>query len=886
MMYRFSVFLRAKRSMTFQASEISTHLNVLNYANVETSITELMEKICQSIKNNWSDQTHGKGKGQWTWSVFSARNQMIEQKAAGGSYASSRRTIPKREAREGMIARVIKQEETPILYEPDTTKLNNEQFLRILDNTQSAIVARIERSNDDVVGVINIESDRKDDFDKESMADLLIYIGKIISQVLSNDGYKTFATKYNLMFSAALSLIEGHASRSPEVFFRDTVELFSLEFRLEAVALFINIGDSDFFTAAHSHIESSPIKFPEMAKRFQCNSDTLLDRAKRAATNTCSSNANISLLDLIGKENAEENIKVNNFVRLYSFDICTNRRCILVAVSSNKSMPPDQDMTMRYTRIIEAFTKTFSQLEQKRYGKLISALAGELYGIAINTDAHTGFMERAADRLADELEFRACYILFLRATTDKSLKLHPRYELVSATGSSDASLVIEPSDLLNYINKYESSNFLATNKSITRRSSRYHETIRNLDIEFIQEPSDPERRYDNHIIVCLVGSKQTADQEFRSAFGIDTTGSLSNSIHAIRQCMNLINNSIKNLDTSTGFKIIHKKARQIEQATNFEELVISLHNLYGNTYQAVDDETLSSAVQMLNESYFTVYLLDPKDNCFKMCEATKRFTKLPPEQPTFLKGKGLTGNVINQPGEELFVPRVEITNDADLNCRSYWNNILSTQFRYFYGKKIIYGSSIAVLTVIGARTPYFQEQVFENTIKSFFGVLSNMIEKASNKHSSQFRLPDLTHQILLRNGPKEKNVFLMIPFAKKDKYLNIRNAVRLALSEYNYTLLVADDRRYTDNMWDNLIAYMDACKLCIAIVDSTPLNSNIAFELGYLKRASTQCLMLKDSKINEIPADLRWLLYESVDFDQIEATVPGAVKKWLKDIDS
>jgi hypothetical protein len=194
------------------------------------------------MKNTWANKQHGKGKGQWTWSVFSVRNQMIEQKAYGGSYASSRRTIPKREAKDGMIARVIKQEESHILYEPETAKLSKEQFLRILDNTQSAIVARIERSNDDIVGAINIESDRKDDFEIESMTIVLIYIGKIISQVLSNDGYRTFSNKYNLMFSAALSLIEGHASRSPEVFFRDIVELFCLEFRLEAVALFINIS--------------------------------------------------------------------------------------------------------------------------------------------------------------------------------------------------------------------------------------------------------------------------------------------------------------------------------------------------------------------------------------------------------------------------------------------------------------------------------------------------------------------------------------------------------------------------------------------------------------------------------------------------------------------
>jgi hypothetical protein len=44
--------------------------------------------------------------------------------------------------------------------------------------------------------------------------------------------------------------------------------------------------------------------------------------------------------------------------------------------------------------------------------------------------------------------------------------------------------------------------------------------------------------------------------------------------------------------------------------------------------------------------------------------------------------------------------------------------------------------------------------------------------------------------------------------------------------------------------------------------------------------------MLKDKTITVMPADIRGLLYESVDFDQINATIPEAVRKWLANIDS
>jgi hypothetical protein len=158
--------------------------------------------------------------------------------------------------------------------------------------------------------------------------------------------------------------------------------------------------------------------------------------------------------------------------------------------------------------------------------------------------------------------------------------------------------------------------------------------------------------------------------------------------------------------------------------------------------------------------------------------------------------------------------------------------------------------------------------------------------QASSIYSSEFTYPELTNQVLEKNGKKERNIFLMIPFARKDKYENVRRVIRSVLDEFKYTLVAADDRTISENLSVNLTAHMDACKLAIAVIDSLPLNSNIAYELGYLKRSSTQCLMLKDKTITVMPAAIHGILYASVDFDQINATIPKAVRKWLANIDS
>jgi len=80
---------------------ISSLLDVLGYADVPTSLDELMPKACVIMQNSLR-RHHNKGKGQWTWSVFRVKNTQIEQLCVGGTHAPLRISTPRRYATSGM----------------------------------------------------------------------------------------------------------------------------------------------------------------------------------------------------------------------------------------------------------------------------------------------------------------------------------------------------------------------------------------------------------------------------------------------------------------------------------------------------------------------------------------------------------------------------------------------------------------------------------------------------------------------------------------------------------------------------------------------------------------------------------------------------------------
>lgn len=862
--------------MDVNINEVTSLLGVLEYSNLQTSINELMDKSCQIMKSELGDK---RGNGNWTWSVFSVKNTFIEQKAAGGINAGLRNVVPKREANTGMIARVIKSDDLFFVYESDVKDktCDDKSFHRILENTQSAVVRVIERNND-IVGVINIESDACDDFDEEIVQEFLHYISNVIAPILSIDDFRNIISRIEGVFGKTLSLIEEHERNSLQVFFKDIVDLFYFEFRLEAAALFMKVGVSDYALITHEGLD----KFASnciVGEVFQTD-DSLLQRCCESTSNSPISKQEIIISDIVGDSFCKSiNGATMDYVRLYklSVDIGKDYKYVMLAVSNNQFNPPAKIVVNRYDRLIQSALSSYLALERARLINQKEVLASELYNSAISQESHHNFLELAAQKIANVLNAETCELILVRHNknygkecTNENIK----FETVTRVCSSYSKNVLDAEKTSEILNA------LVTQKD---RGKEIQNSNINIALEELDESS---MTSDIKIALYVINEKHLSDRSFDKLIGLDVEQFLSDAIKEIRQCMKLINNSIKNSDVKSGFQIIHRNARNIEQTNDFNGLVKVLHKMYGATYESGDDVTLSNAVQMLNGSYFAVFILD-NDDIVSMTDLSHTLGQLPPNPPSFKRGSGLTGKVIDHEAKEIFVARIEDTNSADLECRSYWNKVLSTQFRYFFGKKIEFGNSVGVIALIGARTPYFQEKIFEDTVKSLFGVLADIIYVAGKRYKEKALVTNyasVTKAILADTGPKSRNVFLMVRFSDQDRYTNLREVIRKVLNKYSMNLLIADDKNYDSHLNVNLEAYMNSCGYCIALIDSEPLNSNIAYELGYMHRSSAKCLVLKDKGVKISDADFISKIWEEIELSKI-ATVAPKIEKWLNQLE-
>lgn len=870
--------------MTNDFQKLVSFLDVLEYEDSGTSIDEVMEKAIDIMKDSLKLANKDKGQGRWTWSVFSVKNRMIEQKAAGGEHVNQRKNIQSREALTGMIGRILSADSDHFLYEPDTTGLGRDRFNPVLHTTKSAIVSRINR-NHDVVGIINIESDTESDFDQDSIEEIALYTGKIIALILMTENHKLYMKQYNSMTSRAFSFLEDHKPiptlAPPLSFLKDITDLFCLDFSIEAAALFISLGNSEFYFATHTKFDRYTQELPEIGRKINGMNSLLAKSVSRHQLNPTSAE-HVDLVSLIGQDFQPKENKHFNYARLYTFDVGSHphNKYVLIAISINRFNLPDLTIAKPYIKLIESFTRSYFSLERQRLEQQQSILSGELYSLAFAADSYLSFLENAVEKLKYILAARDCYFLLARSTPIQDHQVHDELKLDSTIPSILVDRTFEIEEIIEKINEQYAVN---DGDTISLKHCKINLSTHapEVCVDIIIDSADYYADFysDLKIILCLVDSNQYANDEFKTTFGVEINTSLLNVIGNIRKCMNYINSSRKNLDICKGLEIIQSKVRLLDTCNHFSDLVRILHELYGKTYQSGDEQSLSSGVQILNESYFVIYTLNPQDNCLQMSNISSQFAELPPRQPTFKYGQGLTGRVVTEPSRELFIPRVESTNETDKYCKTYWNSVLQTQFRYFYGKRIDFDDTIAVLTVIGKRPSYFQEQLFESTIKSLFRFLAESIELTSPKREI-FAYPQYTKQILEDTGPKEKNVFLMIPYRADKKYASIRSAIRETLSSHGYNLLVADDHKYSDTLSENLTAYMDACRHGIAVIDTNTFNPNIAYEIGYLRKAGVKLLILKSNKVRIKYADLQSLLYDAVDFDSIDSVV-ASTEKWM-----
>ena len=144
-------------------------------------------------------------------------------------------------------------------------------------------------------------------------------------------------------------------------------------------------------------------------------------------------------------------------------------------------------------------------------------------------------------------------------------------------------------------------------------------------------------------------------------------------------------------------------------------------------------------------------------------------------------------------------------------------------------------------------------------------------------------------EALLRDNPFENNVFLMVSYAKTPQLDEIRKALCNSLLNLGLNPLMAANKSYHPNLWENICVYMLASQFGIAVfeeIEKRELNPNIAIELGFMTALGRRCLPLKEKHMRPLPVNVGGLLSEEFDCYNITASINSSVHRWvIKDLD-
>jgi hypothetical protein len=149
---------------------------------------------------------------------------------------------------------------------------------------------------------------------------------------------------------------------------------------------------------------------------------------------------------------------------------------------------------------------------------------------------------------------------------------------------------------------------------------------------------------------------------------------------------------------------------------------------------------------------------------------------------------------------------------------------------------------------------------------------------------------------LLRESPYEQNVFVMMPFRqdRDERYENIERIIKNELRKAGYKGWLASDRNLAPQLWDNVSAFLLACKYGVAVFTRLEMdnriqeefNPNVSLELGFLLSRGKKVLILKDAALSKLHTDLVGHLYSEFDLNQVNRQVPKIIRKWVKDLEA
>lgn len=175
--------------------------------------------------------------------------------------------------------------------------------------------------------------------------------------------------------------------------------------------------------------------------------------------------------------------------------------------------------------------------------------------------------------------------------------------------------------------------------------------------------------------------------------------------------------------------------------------------------------------------------------------------------------------------------------------------------------------------------------------------LKKMKEQYGHIAEKFAHLDERATRTLLSKSPYEKNVFIMIPFRHEvdERFETVVTTIKAVLEENGMKGWIAADLSADEQLWDNVVCYMLACKYGIAVfariddlanarIDTKTFNPNVSLELGFFLSRGKEVLVLKDKPLPTLQADLAGRLYKEFDLNRAKTTVASAVSRWVNEI--
>ena len=127
-------------------------------------------------------------------------------------------------------------------------------------------------------------------------------------------------------------------------------------------------------------------------------------------------------------------------------------------------------------------------------------------------------------------------------------------------------------------------------------------------------------------------------------------------------------------------------------------------------------------------------------------------------------------------------------------------------------------------------------------------------------------------------------IFVIMPFRKE---LNkVYEIIKDIFASKGYSAIRADEKEFTNDLWENVRVYLECCNVAVAIFDKDDqdnYNPNVAIEVGYMLSKGNKVCLLKDKKLPTLPSDLISKMYKEYDSDDVEGTLPEQLGLWIRD---